>query len=300
MISLRNNSKMQIQRPGPKPVSRWSKPGFSPGLTGFGRVCPALTGYNFEQQRPRHGRILTMSPECGRPRPQQAAHIRARWKIPVRLDFGRCCARDGRTPAIAGSASFRSETSLDLASVSQLNLWSDVQPMITPDSFQLLRAKTLARLQEIAASTRGVIGLFVLDPASGDTFAVNEHVPFPQASAIKIPVLMEVYKQAGEGKFKLSDENCITREEKAVGGGILSHLGDGTVRMSIHDLCVLMIMVSDNTATNILIDLVGIENVNRTLESLGLRHTRLRRLFRLSQSTGHGTYIAPAERKATG
>jgi beta-lactamase class A len=172
--------------------------------------------------------------------------------------------------------------------------------MIASDSLQLLRAKTLARLQEIAGSTRGVIGLFVLDPLSGETFAVNEDVPFPQASAVKIPVLMEVYKQAGEGRFKLSDEHCITREEKVAGGGVLAHLGDGTVRMSLHDLCVLMIMVRDNTATNILIDLVGIENVNRTLESLGLRHTRLCRLFRLSQSTGHGTYIAPAERKAIG
>jgi len=50
MISPNNNSKIQIQRPGPDPVSRWSKPGFSPGLTGFGRVCPALTGYNSEQR----------------------------------------------------------------------------------------------------------------------------------------------------------------------------------------------------------------------------------------------------------
>jgi hypothetical protein len=53
MNSLENNSKIQIQRPGPKPVGRWSKPGFSPGLTGFGRVCPALTGYKFEQQHRR-------------------------------------------------------------------------------------------------------------------------------------------------------------------------------------------------------------------------------------------------------
>jgi hypothetical protein len=63
MISLQNNSKKQIQRPGPKPVGRWSKPGFSPGLTGFGRVCPALTGYKFEQSRRRQwaaGRILTL------------------------------------------------------------------------------------------------------------------------------------------------------------------------------------------------------------------------------------------------
>ncbi len=149
--------------------------------------------------------------------------------------------------------------------------------MTTSDSLHLMRAKTEVRLREAANSTRGVIGLFVLDPSSGETFAINEHVAFPQASAIKIPVLMEVYKQAGEGKFKLSDEHRITKEEKTAGSGILAQLGEGTVRMTLHDLCVLMILVSDNTATNILIDLVGMENVNRTLVGLGLQQTLLRR-----------------------
>jgi hypothetical protein len=72
MISLQNNSKMQIQRPGSNPVSRWSKPGFPPGLTGFGRVCPALTGYNFELQPCSQwaaGRILTLPPMVGTSRP---------------------------------------------------------------------------------------------------------------------------------------------------------------------------------------------------------------------------------------
>jgi hypothetical protein len=76
MISPNNNSKIQIQRPGPDPVSRWSKPGFPPGMTGFGRVCPALTGYNFEQRCCLHGRILTLSPPAFQPRLRVGANQR--------------------------------------------------------------------------------------------------------------------------------------------------------------------------------------------------------------------------------
>jgi beta-lactamase class A len=141
----------------------------------------------------------------------------------------------------------------------------------------LLREKTEARLREIAAQTRGVLGFSVVDLVSGARFGFNDNQVFPQASAIKIPVLMEVYKQAGEGKFKFSDTRRIAMKDMTPGSGILCELGDGTVELNLRDLCVFMIVLSDNTATNLLIDLVGIASVNRTMESLGLKHTRLQR-----------------------
>lgn len=141
----------------------------------------------------------------------------------------------------------------------------------------LLREKTEARLREIAAQTRGVLGFSVVDLMSGARFGLNDNQIFPQASAIKIPVLMEVYKQAGEGKFKFSDARRISKRDMTPGSGILCELGDATVELNLHDLCVLMIVLSDNTATNLLIDLVSIASVNRTMESLGLKHTRLQR-----------------------
>jgi beta-lactamase class A len=145
------------------------------------------------------------------------------------------------------------------------------------DNLKLLQQKTEARLREIAGRTRGVLGLSVLDLTNREQFGINEHNLFPQASAIKIPVLMEVYKQAGQGKFRLSDARRIERQDKTPGSGVLSELGDGTVQMSLHDLCVLMIVLSDNTATNMLIDLAGMDRVNETMESLGFKQTRLRR-----------------------
>ena len=145
------------------------------------------------------------------------------------------------------------------------------------DNLKLFHQKTDARLREIAGRTRGVLGLSVIDLINHEQFDINEHNLFPQASAIKIPILMEVYKQAGQGKFKITDLRRIEKEDKTPGSGILSEMNNGTVQMNLHDLCVLMIVLSDNTATNMLIDLVGIPSVNETLHSLGLKQTRLNR-----------------------
>jgi beta-lactamase class A len=149
---------------------------------------------------------------------------------------------------------------------------------MTPlENTQLLREKTGSRLQDIINKTRGVMGLSVLDLTTNERFDINASLSFPQASAIKVPVLMEVYQQAQAGKFNLADTRRIESQDKTGGSGVLFELGDGTVQMTIHDLCILMILVSDNTATNMLIDLVGIPNVNQTLLSLGLKNTRLQR-----------------------
>jgi beta-lactamase class A len=146
-----------------------------------------------------------------------------------------------------------------------------------PGNLQVLHEKTDARLREVVARSRGVMGLVALDPATGERFAINDTLVFPQASAIKVAILMEVFKQAHEGKFKLSDVRRIQKADKTEGSGVLIDLGDGTVELSIRDLCVLMMVLSDNTATNLLIDLVGKENINATLASLGVRQTRVQR-----------------------
>lgn len=144
-------------------------------------------------------------------------------------------------------------------------------------NWQLVRQKTEARLQEIVAGTRGALGLAAVDLTSGERFGVNEDFLFPQGSAIKIPILLEVYKQAAEGKLKLTDSLRVSQQSQVGGSGVLQYLGDNTSQLSVRDLCVLMIVLSDNTATNLLIELVGRENVNQTLASLGFAHTRLQR-----------------------
>jgi beta-lactamase class A len=100
---------------------------------------------------------------------------------------------------------------------------------------------------------------------------------FPTASSIKLAVLYELYRQAGEGRVDLTE---VTRPPvpRAGGGGILQELGD-RVSLTWRDLAVLMSVWSDNEAANLLMRRVGIDAVNRRLDSLALPRTRLRRLM---------------------
>ncbi|MCI0486759.1 MAG: class A beta-lactamase-related serine hydrolase [Blastocatellia bacterium] len=165
------------------------------------------------------------------------------------------------------------------------------------ENWKLVREKAEARLQEIVRGTRGAMGMEAVDLTSGERFSINENFVFPQGSAIKIPIMMEVYKQAGEGKIKLSDLRPVGRSHQVGGSGVLKELGDGTSQLSIRDLCVLMIVLSDNTATNMLIDLVGMENINRTMDSLGLKRTRVQRrmIDTAASARGDENLSTPAE-----
>jgi beta-lactamase class A len=140
-----------------------------------------------------------------------------------------------------------------------------------------LGEKFAARLATIAAEVPGVMGVSVVDLTSGARYGVNEALIFPQGSSIKVPVLVELYRQADAGRLRLTQRLPI--REKVGGSGILQHFGDGTAELSLRDLAVLMIVLSDNTATNLLIERVGMERVNRTMAELGLPQTRLQRVM---------------------
>jgi beta-lactamase class A len=138
-----------------------------------------------------------------------------------------------------------------------------------------LRAKFERRLAETAATVDGVMGYEILDLTSGDRFAHLERETFPTASTIKLTLVYELFKQVEERKIRLDDTLTLDRA-KAVGGtGVLVEMGTPT--LSIRDYAVLMVTLSDNTATNMLIDRLGMENVARRMQSLGLTGTRLRR-----------------------
>jgi beta-lactamase class A len=103
----------------------------------------------------------------------------------------------------------------------------------------------------------------------------------PTASTIKAPILIEVFRQAEAGTVDLEQMLTVTEAVRVPGSGVLRDLSLG-VRLSVRDLATLMIVVSDNTATNLLIDLVGIDAVNRTLADFGFAQTRLRRRIAFS------------------
>ncbi|WP_207432091.1 serine hydrolase [Sabulibacter ruber] len=161
---------------------------------------------------------------------------------------------------------------------------------------ELLRQKTQQQLKAIIDASPALTGLVAIDLISGETFSFNQEVVFPQASAIKVPILLEVYKQAQNGKFRLTDARPVLPANVVGGTGIIKDLPDST-SFSIRNLAVLMISLSDNTATNSLIDLVGMANINASLQQMGLKQTRVQRKMIQAAASGRGeeNISTPAE-----
>jgi beta-lactamase class A len=134
-------------------------------------------------------------------------------------------------------------------------------------------------LEHVADRLDGVLGYAIKDLSTGESFTRLPDTVFPQASSIKLTVLIELLRQEQEGKLSLEEKHTIRRSEMTTGDPdpILNKLGDGTVSMSLRDLAVFMIVLSDNTATNILIDRLGMESINAEIQRLGLKETKLRR-----------------------
>lgn len=142
---------------------------------------------------------------------------------------------------------------------------------------QVLWQKLQDDLRTVDRNLDGVMGLAVKDITSGETFFIHGDEIMPQASSIKIAVLADLYLQAQQGKLKLTDEYVVRKEDMVDGSDIMLGLTPGVTRLTLCDLATMMIAVSDNSATNVLIGRVGMENVNAMLDSLGLHTTRLRR-----------------------
>jgi beta-lactamase class A len=97
----------------------------------------------------------------------------------------------------------------------------------------------------------------------------------PTASLCKFPVLMEVYQQVAEGKVKLSDPIQVRKEDIVGGSGILKYLFDPDITITLHDAVRLMIGVSDNTATNLVLDKIGIGATAKRMEAWGYPNTKI-------------------------
>lgn len=142
---------------------------------------------------------------------------------------------------------------------------------------QVLWEKLESTIHNVDENLDGVMGVAIEDLTSGDHFFLHENEVFAQASSIKITVLVELYRQAQQGKLKLSDLYTVQASDLVPDSDIMGGLTPGVTRVTLRDLATMMVAVSDNSATNVLIGRVGMDNVNALLDSLGLSHTRLRR-----------------------
>ena len=152
------------------------------------------------------------------------------------------------------------------------------------------------RLELLLKDVPGKAGFYYKNLKTGETIGFNENEPFIAASVIKIPILIEVLRQIEEGKLKEDDLVEVKEQDKMPSCGALTYMHDG-LKVTVKDLYTLMIIHSDNTATNMLIRIAGIDNINNTIKELGCRATKLNRLLfdEEEQRKGKENYITPYE-----
>jgi beta-lactamase class A len=133
----------------------------------------------------------------------------------------------------------------------------------------------VAEIERELADFPGEGGLYAKNIDTGEIVAVNPDLETTTASTVKVPILVALLRQVDAGQVSLDDRLTVTSETNVKGSGILRDLSMG-VELPVRDVATLMIIVSDNTATNMIIDLVGIPYVNQTLRDFGFTRTELR------------------------
>ena len=140
------------------------------------------------------------------------------------------------------------------------------------------------QLEKRIAQHKGAVALTLIDLTTGEKLSFRGDEQFPSASVIKLPILVELFHQIQRGPLKLSDPITMLASDQRPGSGVLQFLSTPH-NLTVEDAATLMIIMSDNTATNLIIDKVGIRNVNARLDSLGLKNTRLHAKVFLGSST---------------
>lgn len=163
---------------------------------------------------------------------------------------------------------------------------------------EILRTKLEREFRQIADSAVGVMGIQFIDLTDGTRVGVNEQLVFPQGSSIKIPILIELFRQAEARPAILRERQRVTPTTRTAGSGVIGQFADGSSELSNEDLAVLMIVLSDNTATNLLIDAVAMDAVNRTMTSLGAPQTKLQRKMIRPESSARGQENVSTAREA--
>ena len=157
-----------------------------------------------------------------------------------------------------------------------------------PQKERLLWQKLEATVHDTDQCFDGAMGVEILDLTNGHALSLNADDVFPTASSIKIAILAEFYRQVQQGKLKFTDMYTLQAGDLVGGSGISGAFTPGITKLTLRDVAALMISVSDNSMTNVLIDRIGMDNVNALLDSLGLAHTRLRRKMMDTHAAAEG------------
>lgn len=131
-----------------------------------------------------------------------------------------------------------------------------------------------ARIEQIVAGSGARIGVTIHHIESGALVLLDADTPVPLASVVKIPVLVEAFHQMAEGRFTLDERWALRDRHKALGSGVLRYLAEGAL-LTAADLLILMTIISDNTATDLIIERLGVDAINTFMHELGLTDTHV-------------------------
>ena len=141
----------------------------------------------------------------------------------------------------------------------------------------LLERKVLERIAKLDASLDGVLGVAAIDLTTGREIAYHADVVFPTASTIKVPIMIQLFRAVRAGELKLTDSVPVTVAELVPDSPVVEKAAREKGRITVRELLGAMIQISDNTATNKLIEKLGMAKVNRAMDEMGFLQTRLRR-----------------------
>lgn len=137
-------------------------------------------------------------------------------------------------------------------------------------------AKLDDQVKALLATFKGKVSIYAKNLDTGETYALNADERVRTASTIKIAVMIEAFARVSEGKAKWTDEIVLTKDKKVSGSGILSELSDN-LHLTLRDAVNLMMILSDNTATNLVLDVLTTDAVNARMESLGFKQIKINR-----------------------
>jgi len=131
-----------------------------------------------------------------------------------------------------------------------------------------------ASLEQMAAGHGGVVGISVRNLDTGEALSIRGHETFPSASLIKVAVMVALFHEVEEGRMQLDERTTMIARDRVGGSGILKHMQSGT-SLTMEDAAWLMITLSDNTATNLILDKLDVRPVGAKMEALGLPHSKI-------------------------
>jgi beta-lactamase class A len=126
------------------------------------------------------------------------------------------------------------------------------------------------QIERIVHDKDGVVGVAVKHMETGQSLAINGEVGFPMASTFKVPILVELLFQVKDGRFRLDEEIEVQKSDQHLGSGMFSRLVMPGLKLSVLNAVHFMMMISDNSATDILLAKVGAERINVRLKGLGI------------------------------